>query len=619
MKQLDSTQCHRKVVPYSALSQTFSLTIIIACLGLFPASASSISPQELFRSVEGKVFILEVLDSHGNKISAHTALLVDGKKIVTQCDLLEGAESLRVRQEDKTYPASTLFKDNARNLCILEATNSSGGLKLRETDPAPGSRVYAVSNALALGISISEGVVSGIREANGESAIQFTAPIAPGSEGGGLFDEDGRLVGIINYRQRDGQNVNFAQPARWIREIEARSTATDASATWRNKLTDLSKSGKWQEMSELAKKWIEVLPDNLEARYALAYIQNQLKDWPAAEKSYRELFKRDPTSPTAGLGLTGALFQGGKFQETLEAAQATLAYHRENVLIWLYIAFAKDALGDFSAAKNALEKAAQLEPWNRQTLQSMVSLGRRHKEWSLAIAAQSRLVEFDTGDVAARMDLADLYLVTGRSNKALIHIDKALELAPDNGDAWVMRGYALSGVGRYREAEETLKKGLGLNPKNRAAGWKLLGEIYSGLRQYPEAIAAYREGVRVSQKDVVMRAELGIALKDGFQFQEALPLFEKIREEQPDDPLPWRQLGYIYAYMNQADKAIPAYEKSLSLDANQPKVWAALIESYHFAGRMDDAKRSYQKLKAIDQKWADSVFKRMLLPYEVAP
>ncbi|WP_306534235.1 serine protease [Geobacter sp.] len=593
--------------------------LVLCWTALFPTPSRALSPQEIFRKTEGKVLVLEVLDNNGKQLSAHTALLLDGEKAVTQCNLLEGASSLILRQGNKAFPTKMLLKDGVRNLCLLEAADFSGGQKLRDSDPASGSRVYAISNALGMGISISEGVVSGIREADGDTAIQFTAPIAPGSEGGGLFDEDGRLVGVIYYLHLDGQNVNFAQPARWVREIKPRAAATDAAASWRSKADELAKEEKWPEMAEIAEHWIEALPESLEARYYLAYAQKQLKDWAAAEKSYRELFRRDPTSPMSGIGLAGVLFEQRKHQEALETARATQTYHRENVLVWILIAYVEDVLGNTVAAKSAINKAAQLEPWNQQVLQGMVALGRRHKEWGMAIAAQSRLVESDPGNVATRLDLVDLLLAGGRTRKALNTIDKALELEPLNGDAWLLKGLALSASGRFREAVESLKKGLGLKPKGAVLGWKWLGDVYESLRLYPEAIAAYREALLLSPNDAWVRTQLGIALKDNLQLEEAVKVFEKLRQEFPEDPLPWRQVGYVYAYLAQPDKAIPAYEKSLGLDARQPKVWAALMETYHLADRMDDVKRSYQKLQALDQTWADYAYKRVLLPYGVTP
>ena len=68
-----------------------------------------------------------------------------------------------------------------------------------------------------------------------------------------------------------------------------------------------------------------------------------------------------------------------------------------------------------------------------------------------------------------------------------------------------------------------------------------------------------------------------------------------------------------------ADAAIPAYEKALSYDRKQAKVWAALMEAYHSAGRREDVKRAYQNLLSVDGTWAEQSYRKLILPYEVAP
>jgi S1-C subfamily serine protease len=64
---------------------------------------------------------------------------------------------------------------------------------------------------------MASGVLSGIREERGYSYVQTTAPISPGSSGGGLFDARGNLVGITTMvlvgSERLNQSLNFAIPA----------------------------------------------------------------------------------------------------------------------------------------------------------------------------------------------------------------------------------------------------------------------------------------------------------------------------------------------------------------------------------------------------------------------
>ena len=63
---------------------------------------------------------------------------------------------------------------------------------------------------------------SAARESQGDKIIQTTAPVSPGSSGGGLFDIAGRMVGVVTFQIRVGHNLNFAVPADWVSEMRTR-------------------------------------------------------------------------------------------------------------------------------------------------------------------------------------------------------------------------------------------------------------------------------------------------------------------------------------------------------------------------------------------------------------
>jgi hypothetical protein len=92
--------------------------------------------------------------------------------------------------------------------------------------------VFAIGNPEGLEVTLSEGLISGLRSMSGalaaqgvDEVIQTTAPISPGSSGGGLFDAEGRLIGITTLYSPFAQNLNIALPADWIAQIHERSQA----------------------------------------------------------------------------------------------------------------------------------------------------------------------------------------------------------------------------------------------------------------------------------------------------------------------------------------------------------------------------------------------------------
>jgi hypothetical protein len=93
-----------------------------------------------------------------------------------------------------------------------------------------GQRIYIVGYGLGNEVSIGQGIVSSLPGAGttGER-IQTTIPAARGLLGGGLFDDDGRLVGIVTFSPKEAPATAFAVPAQWLDELPARGAAALAA------------------------------------------------------------------------------------------------------------------------------------------------------------------------------------------------------------------------------------------------------------------------------------------------------------------------------------------------------------------------------------------------------
>ncbi len=83
-----------------------------------------------------------------------------------------------------------------------------------------GQTVFAIGNPLGLERTMSQGVVSTkSRSFEGLTYIQTDTPINPGNSGGPLFNTKGEVVGITNMGIMFGESLNFAIPARYVRDF----------------------------------------------------------------------------------------------------------------------------------------------------------------------------------------------------------------------------------------------------------------------------------------------------------------------------------------------------------------------------------------------------------------
>jgi hypothetical protein len=190
------------------------------------------SAEDVFAQVSPSVARVNALDGSGRTVMVGSGVVVDRGAVITNCHVVRRAASVQVKLGSGEYGANIDVADEELDLCRL-------GVPGLDAPPAQlgtvgalrtGQRVYAIGAPQGLDLTISEGIVSSLREVPGGTVIQTTAPVSRGSSGGGLFDQSGQLVGIVTFQHRYGQNLNFALPADWIGEMRTRGASTAASS-----------------------------------------------------------------------------------------------------------------------------------------------------------------------------------------------------------------------------------------------------------------------------------------------------------------------------------------------------------------------------------------------------
>lgn len=179
------------------------------------------SAEEVFSGVSGSIASVRVLDANATPIARGSGVVIGAGNVLTNCHVTAAAHAIVVKVGGEEYPATVASTNTERDLCRLSVSGLSAPVPpfASVTALRVGQRVYAVGAPHGLELTLSEGIVSSLREVPGGTLIQTTAPISPGSSGGGLFDAGGRLVGIVTFQHAHGQNLNFALPADWAFEI----------------------------------------------------------------------------------------------------------------------------------------------------------------------------------------------------------------------------------------------------------------------------------------------------------------------------------------------------------------------------------------------------------------
>lgn len=197
-------------------------------------AAAPLAPDALFARVSPSVWVLQASDAQGKVLSVGSAVATGTGSAVTSCQLLAKAASVALKRDNVSYGATLEFPDAERDLCQLRVANLPG--------PAPaiaptaslqvGMPLYTVGSPRGKELTLGVGMLSGLRRGNaGElEALQLNAAPAAGLGGAGLFDAQGRLVGLVSAAaalpastaSTASDLANLALPASWIAELPAR-------------------------------------------------------------------------------------------------------------------------------------------------------------------------------------------------------------------------------------------------------------------------------------------------------------------------------------------------------------------------------------------------------------
>lgn len=598
---------------------------LLLCLSCLGGRAQALQPSEVFSGVAPAVAVVEAFDEKGERLGSYSATTVAPEQLVGICDVMETAASLRVGTASGSLAARVTHRDRERNLCLITAPGlPAAPLARRSRLPATGARVFAVSNALGLGIGISDGVVSGVRASPIGQHIQFTAAISPGSEGGALVDDEGRLVGIIDFRRRDGQNVNFAAAATWIDEIPQRAAASAARVQRFDQATGLLNKQQWAELRKLADSWSEAEPDVKDAWRFVATAARGVGDAETELRAWQRYYQLDETSSEAGVAYGQALLAHRKMHEALDHAQRLRQVHEGDASVWVFLGLAQVANGALADADRSYRQALAIDPWRLDAYRYLADLAQARGDAVTAIAIWSRLSGLFSGQLAPRLALVRAYLAAGRPASAWSVLDQVQAEPGSRSDAdlaliWYLQGMTLSRLGCPEQAVAAYRKSLDFKPQGSDWDWAGIGFAHSEMRRYPEAISAWRAAVDAAPNNEEWRYQLAVNLKDGGHPEEALAITSDLVGRVPSDPKHWRQHGFVLAVLARDAEAIPAMERSLQIDSRQGKLWAALVESYQKVGRREDARRAYQQLRAVDSQWAETTYREAILPFEELP
>jgi len=141
--------------------------------------------------------------------------------VITNEHVIRGNREVVIDGEGfKKQMVRVLYTDPKFDLAFLEAPRVIAGPTEVTLGPeeslAEGDQIVAIGHPFGMKYSATQGIVSGTLYDNDIHYIQHDAALNPGNSGGPLVSRDGAVVGVNTFIIRDGNNIGFSLPIRYV-------------------------------------------------------------------------------------------------------------------------------------------------------------------------------------------------------------------------------------------------------------------------------------------------------------------------------------------------------------------------------------------------------------------
>ena len=315
----------------------FPFVFILAAASVAAAHSDEALPN-LVKRVKPAVVAIATYDASGEALMTGSGFFLRPGQVVTNLHVIRGAVRAEIKTlegKGKIFPVNgTLAVDEEGDLALLSVEmpveRVARGTELAKDLPDEGETIFVIGNPLKLEGSVSDGIVSAVREVpNSYRIIQITAPISHGNSGSPVFNLKGQVLGVVTVKVTNGQNINLAIAAARVAELTPGKLQP---------LSELALKGKGDVAETLYRSGLDSLwlgnydnavgyfenaanknPRRAEAWVQVGYCKVKQGKTVEAIRAYQQALQLKPDDPEIHNKLGDAYYYSGRLREAIES------------------------------------------------------------------------------------------------------------------------------------------------------------------------------------------------------------------------------------------------------------------------------------------------------------
>ena len=325
-------------------------------------------------------------------------------------------------------------------------------------------------------------------------------------------------------------------------------------------------AGRLPEAEGLYRAILQIQPQHPDANHNLGVLATQVKQPVASLPYFKGALEANPNQEQYWLSYLDALVQAG---ETV-AARQVLAQGRQHGLP--------------ENAASALEARLGPAPEEISRLVSLFAEARYAEVNPIAQALTERFPMHGVGWKA----LGLVRRRTGHAAEALVYMQKAVALLPEDAEAHSNLGNVLHELGRFYDAVDAHRRALEIRP-DLAEAYNNLGSAMRELGQLDDAVASCRRALELKPDFAIAYSNLGNALQGLGRFNDAVACYRRALELKPDFAKAYSNLGAVLQDLGRLDEAVASYRRALEIKPDYADAHSNLLFTCNYQSEQSAA------------------------------
>ena len=356
--------------------------IFIFSTAVLPLSSAEENLAAIVKRIEPSVVVILTYDKEGKILDQGSGFFIsENGDVITNRHVLQGASRAEVTiANGRDYPITQVMAEDKDGDLIRVSVDIPRDavcpLVISDSIPEVGEKVLVIGSPLGLEYTVTDGLISAIREIPGfGKIIQISAPVSSGSSGSPVVNMKGEVIGVVSFQMVKGQNLNFAIPGKRVTELTLTKGITLVNWNLVNRLMSKSQARElystgltflWIEDYEGALPYFEQAvqknPEYADAYSKIGYCNHRLGCHKEAIELYKQAIRIDPDHAEAHYNLGVAYGNLRYFRKAIEAFKQAIRVDPDHAETHFKLGVAYGALEYFREGTKAFKQAIRIDP-----------------------------------------------------------------------------------------------------------------------------------------------------------------------------------------------------------------------------------------------------------------